>query len=51
MINLPFFYIERLPSKGVDFIDSPNHSLFPSTLLKRGANFPSTTIYQFSVAE
>jgi len=30
------------------FPDSPNHPNFPSTILKTGQNYRSTTIYQFS---
>jgi aldose 1-epimerase len=30
------------------FPDSPNHPKFPSTLLKPGEKFTSTTIYKFS---
>jgi aldose 1-epimerase len=28
--------------------DSPNHPLFPTTVLKKGARYQSTTIYRFS---
>jgi len=28
--------------------DSPNHPTFPTTTLKKGATFRSTTIYRFS---
>jgi len=31
------------------FPDSPNHSEFPSTVLKPGARYRSTTVYKFSV--
>lgn len=31
------------------FPDSPNHSNFPSTVLKAGQKFASTTVYKFSV--
>ena len=31
------------------FPDSPNHPAFPSTVLRRGARFRSTTVYKFSV--
>jgi aldose 1-epimerase len=31
------------------FPDSPNHANFPSTMLRRGQKFHSTTIYRFSV--
>jgi aldose 1-epimerase len=31
------------------FPDSPNHAVFPSTLLEPGSEFNSTTIYAFSV--
>ncbi|MDT5271475.1 MAG: aldose 1-epimerase [Acidobacteriota bacterium] len=30
------------------FPDSPNHPEFPSTVLRRGARFSSTTVYKFS---
>ena len=30
------------------FPDSPNHPLFPTTTLKKGATYKSTTIYRFS---
>ena len=32
------------------FPDSPNRPAFPSTVLRRGARFRSTTVYKFSVA-
>jgi aldose 1-epimerase len=32
------------------FPDSPNHANFPSTVLKAGEEFQSTTVYRFSVA-
>jgi aldose 1-epimerase len=33
------------------FPDSPNHPKFPSTELKPGQKFESTTIYKFSAAK
>jgi aldose 1-epimerase len=32
------------------FPDSPNHANFPSTILRPGQNYDSTTVYQFSAA-
>ena len=31
------------------FPDSPNHKNFPSTLLKKGEKFDSTTMYSFGI--
>jgi aldose 1-epimerase len=31
------------------FPDSPNHPSFPSTILRKGQHFKSTTIYRLSV--
>jgi aldose 1-epimerase len=33
------------------FPDSPNHANFPSTVLKAGETFESTTVYRFSAAQ
>jgi aldose 1-epimerase len=33
------------------FPDSPNHPKFPSTELKAGAKYQTTTVYRFSVAK
>ncbi len=47
--NLPYKYREAFCLETQHFPDSPNHSNFPSTILKPGETYSSTCIYKFSI--
>ncbi len=47
-IGGPFRYRSALCLETQHFPDSPNHPEFPSTVLKAGQEFHSTTVYRFS---
>ncbi len=47
--NLPHKYREAFCLETQHFPDSPNHSNFPSTILKPGETYSSTCIYKFSI--
>ena len=44
----PYSYRSALCLETQHFPDSPNHPAFPSTVLKSGQHFHSTTVYKFS---
>jgi aldose 1-epimerase len=45
----PYGYRSALCLETQHFPDSPNHPAFPSTVLKKGERFHSTTVYKFTV--
>jgi len=45
----PYVYRSGLALETQHFPDSPNHPDFPSTILRPGEEFKSTTVYRFSV--
>ncbi len=45
----PYVYRSGFALETQHFPDSPNHPAFPSTILRPGEEFKSTTVYRFSV--
>jgi len=47
--NIPYDFRTALCLETQHFPDSPNHSNFPSTVIKPGVEYNSTTVFRFSV--